>query len=124
MKKILWGAMLLALTIMALNAEVRMHSTLPEDPITDRPERPIYPERPVRPVVVPVPMYGINYNTYVTTSESNCDQYIEIIKEKDKEIQALLKEIDSLKNKEQIRKQKELKEEYNKQLKKFEERKK
>jgi len=102
------------LTIVRLHAEVKMHASLPEDPTIERPERPIVP------VVVPVPLYGINYNTYVTTNESNCDSYIKIIKAKDEEIQALLKEIDALKNKEQIRKQKELKEEYNKQLEKFE----
>ncbi len=110
----MWGLMLLMLTIVRLNADVKMHASLPEEPTIER------PERPIAPVVVPVPLYGINYNTYVTTNESNCDPYINIIKAKEEEIQTLLKEIASLKNKEQIRKQKELKEEYDKQLEKFE----
>lgn len=110
-----------ALTVVGLYAEVRMQASLPEDPIIDKPERPIYPQRPIRPVV-PVPIYGVNYNTYVTTTESNCAEYIEIIKEKDEKIEALLKENARLKEEAQTDLQERLKGDYDKQLEKFEER--
>ncbi|HEY9189371.1 MAG TPA: hypothetical protein VIM88_00755 [Sulfurovum sp.] len=64
----------------------------------------------------------IYHHYYTTTIEKNCDRYINIIEQKDKKIEALSNEIKNLKeNKYEIMRQ-ELKEEYEKEMKKFEER--
>ncbi|GIU01196.1 hypothetical protein TSL6_17020 [Sulfurovum sp. TSL6] len=66
----------------------------------------------------------IYHHYYTTTIEKNCDRYINIINEKNKEIEALSTEIKHLReNKYEIMRQ-QLKEEYNKELKKFEEKRK
>ena len=66
----------------------------------------------------------IYHHYYTTTIEKNCGRYITIINEKNKKIEALSKEIEHLKeNKYEIMRQ-QLKEEYNKELKKFEEKRK
>ena len=66
----------------------------------------------------------IYHHYYTTTIERNCDSYINIINKKNKEIEALSKEIKHLReNKYEIMRQ-QLKEEYDKELKKFEERRK
>ncbi len=64
----------------------------------------------------------IYHHYYTWTIEKNCDSYIRIINEKDREIEALTKEIKNLRaNKYEIMR-KQLKEEYDKEMKKFEER--
>lgn len=64
----------------------------------------------------------IYHHYYTRTIERNCDSYINIINEKNKEIEALTKEIKNLReNKYEIMRQ-QLKEAYDKELKKFEER--
>lgn len=66
----------------------------------------------------------IYHHYYTTTIEQNCDRYIDIINQKNKEIEALSREINNLKeNKYEIMRQ-QLKEEYDKEMKKFEERRK
>ncbi len=118
-KKIVLALMLLAGMHLNLNADVTMElSEIPEHPIV-RP--PIDPERP-KPIIRPALMYGVHYHTYVTETDSNCDDYIEMIKDKDEKIAALLEENARLKEEAQTGLQKRLKEEYDKELKKFEER--
>ena len=124
--KIVLVMMILAGTHLNLNADVTMrHSDLiPEQPIV-RP--PIYPERPIRPkpIIRPALMYGRHYhNYYETVTDANCNEYIEMLKEKDEKIAALLEENARLKETAQTGLQKRLKEEYDKELKKFEERRK
>ena len=66
----------------------------------------------------------IYHHYYTTTIVKNCDSYINIINKKNEEIEALSNEIKHLReNKYEIMRQ-QLKEEYNKELKKFEERRK
>jgi len=122
--KIVLVMMLLAGMHLNLNADVTMrHSGLiPEQPIV-RP--PIYPERPIRPkpIIRPALMYGRHYhNYYETVTDTNCNEYIEMLKEKDKKIAALLEENARLKETAQTGLQKRLKEEYDKELKKFDNR--
>lgn len=120
LKKILLGVMLLAGMNVSLNADeagVRMKAPTAHSP-TVRPVRPIRPKRPIlRPS-----LYGIHYHTYVTRTASNCAQFSAIIREKDKKIEALLKENERLRGEEQLRLQKDLKEEYDKEMQKFENR--
>lgn len=125
MKSITSQFLLFLLVSHCLYAEVTMHQTNPDDfpveiPILDG-ERPIRPTRPV--VVPPIIQYGEQYNTTVySTPESTCTQYINTIKEKDAQIEILKKEIAGLRDGEQKKLQKSLKEEYERQLKEFDER--
>ena len=66
----------------------------------------------------------IYHHYYTTVIEQNCDQYINIINEKNKEIEALSREINSLKEKKYEIMRQQIKEEYDKEMKKFEERRK
>lgn len=66
----------------------------------------------------------IQYNYYTTTIQSNCDEYINIINSKNKEIEALSKEINNLREKKNEAMRQQLKKEYDKEMKKFEERRK
>jgi len=101
-----------------LNADVTMqHSDVIPDIDHERPTRP-------KPIIRPALMYGVHYHTYVNQTASNCDDYIEMLKEKDEKITALLEENARLKEEAQTGLQKHLKEEYEKELKKFEERRK
>lgn len=79
------------------------------------------PVRPVRPITRPI-LVREDHN-YYTNVVSSCDEYIRIIEQKDQEIERLIKEIESLKGKEQSKFQKSLKTEYEQELKKFDERK-
>ena len=111
---------------LSLNADVTMHHSdlIPELPIV-RP--PIDPDRPIRPkpIIRPALLYGVHYhNYYDTVTDSNCDDYIEMLKEKDEKIGALLEENARLKEEAQTGLQKRLKEEYDKELKKFDNRRK
>lgn len=123
-KKITLVLMFLAGMHLNLHAEFTMHRSdvIPEQPIV-RP--PIDPERPIRPkpIIRPALMYGVHYhNYYDTVTDSNCDDYIEMLKEKDEKIAALLEENARLKEEAQTGLQKRLKEEYDNELKKFEDR--
>lgn len=64
----------------------------------------------------------IYHHYYTTTIEKNCDRYINIINEKNKEIEALSKEINNLKERKYEIMRQQLKEEYDKEMKRFEER--
>ena len=121
-KKTVLALMLLVGMNLSLNADVTMRSPeIPEHPIV-RP--PIDPERPIRPkpIIRPALMYGVHYHTYVTEEDSDCNEYIEMLKEKDKKIAALLEENARLKEEAQTGLQKRLKEEYDNELKKFDNR--
>ena len=123
-KKIILALMFLGGMNLSLHADVTMeHSdVIPERPIV-RP--PIDPERPIRPkpIIRPALLYGRHYhNYYNTVTDSNCDNYIEMLKEKDEKIAALLEENSRLKEEAQTGLQKRLKEEYDKELKKFDNR--
>ena len=123
-KKIILTLVFLGGMNLTLNADVTMHHSdlIPEQPIV-RP--PIDPERPIRPkpIIRPALLYGRHYhNYYDTVTDSNCDDYIEMLKEKDEKIAALLEENARLKEEAQTGLQKRLKEEYNKELKKFDNR--
>ena len=66
----------------------------------------------------------IYHHYYTTTKEKNCDRYINIINKKNKEIEALSKEIKNLREKKYEIMRQQFKEEYDKEIKKFEERRK
>lgn len=98
-------------------ADVSMSSTQKSDKDSHRPEDPIVrpkkkPDRPFR----PVPTYF--YSSVIT----NCDQYLQIIEKRDAEIKALKEELYRLRSIEQAQLRKELKEEYEREMKKFNER--
>lgn len=119
-KKILQGLMLISVMLLSLNADVSMNSP-------DTTKHPI-----VKPHIdqkktlrrKPILLYGRHYHTYVTTTESNCNQYIRIIRGKDERIEALIKENARLKEAVQTDLQKRLKKEYDKEMQRFEERRK
>jgi len=121
MKKILLIAILLAGINVSLNAYdsgIKLIPSLDQRPIV---KPPIETERPIRPkpIVRPAILYGKHYHTYVNTIESNCDEYIEIIKEQDEKIEALLKENAQLKEAAQTKLQERLKKEYDREMQKF-----
>ena len=91
----------------------------PTNPIVRPAVRPVKPiDRPIsRPVIVR------KYYNYYTNTVSSCDKYVRIIEQKDQQIDRLKKEIESLKGKEHTKFQKNLKIEYEQELKKFDERK-
>ena len=101
---------------------VRPLSFIDQPDVTEPIVRPaVRPIRPIRPRDRPVRVREYyNYNTNVISS---CDEYIRIIEEKDHEIDGLKKEIESLKAKEHTKFQKNLRTEYEQELKKFDERK-
>ena len=74
----------------------------------------------VRPIARPVVHQDNYYNTYTTSS---CESYIATINQQDVEISALKKELESLRNKEQLKIQKKLQKEYSQELKDFDNRK-
>lgn len=123
MKKISLGLILIAGMLLSLNADVSMIAPeTPEHPIV---KPPIDPERPIRPKPIFRPvLYGNHHHTYLTTTNSNCDQYIQIIKEKDAKIEALIQENTRLKEEAQAGLQQRLKEDYDREMQKFEERRK
>ena len=119
MKKILLACICL-MTIAF--AEVTASPT-PRPIVLPEPTLPIVrpPVRPIRPINRPV-LVREDYN-YYTNVVSSCDEYIRIIAQKDQEIESLKNEIESLKGKEFTKFQKNLKTEYEQELKKFDERK-
>ena len=86
------------LTFSQTFAEVSM---MPNEEATILPIEPTHPivrpPKPIRPKEKYLLMHQDNY--YTTNIVSNCDQYIKLIEEKDREIAALKKEVDSLRKK-------------------------
>lgn len=120
MKKIL----LSCLCVMTVTfAEVTASPTPRPIIVPPEPTNPIVrpPIRPIRPINRPVIVR--EYYNYYTNPVSSCDKYIRIIVQKDQEIEILKKEIESLKGREHSKLQKNLKSEYEQELKKFDERK-
>ena len=109
------------LTFSQTFAEVSM---MPNEEATILPIEPTHPivrpPKPIRPKEKYLLMHQENY--YNTNIISTCDEYIKIIEEKDEEIKALKSEVESLRKKEQERLQKSLKESYEKEMLKFENR--
>jgi len=110
MIKAVVGLIVLGGMSVSLYADVSMHHSdlIPEQPIV-RP--PIDPERPIRPkpIIRPALLYGVHYhNYYDTVTDSNCDELIELLKEKDEKIAVLLEENARLKEEAQTGLQKRL----------------
>lgn len=123
MKNILLGCILLMTHTFAdvsVNTidEAKILPIEPTNPIVIPPIKRV---KPIRPATKYLLMNQDNH--YYTNVVSNCDKYLEIIDQKDKEIEVLKKEIESLRNKEQSKMQKSLKEAYDKEMQKFENRK-
>ena len=111
------------LPVIVFSAEGITAGSTPARPITKPIILPII--KPVRPIVRPIVNTGLVYqdNYYTTNTTNSCESYIEILNQKDLEIAALKKELESLKSKEQRIQQKKLKDEYEQGLKQFENRK-
>ncbi|MDQ7046973.1 MAG: hypothetical protein Q9M39_04910 [Sulfurovum sp.] len=112
---------LLTLTVMGFSVEGVTSSNTVFRPII-KPTLPL--TKTVLPRAKPIVNTGLVHqdNYYNTNITSNCDKYIDKLRQKNEEIEALKKEIESLKNKEQAKLQKKLKKEYNAGLKEFENR--
>mgnify|MGYP001818500639 CR=1 FL=1 len=109
------------LTFSQIFAEVSMRPNEEATILPIEPTHPIVrPPKPIRPKEKYLLMHQDNY--YTTNIVSTCDQYIKLIEEKDKEIAALKKEIESLRKKEHSKMQKNLKKAYEKEMQKFENR--
>ena len=120
MKKILLSCMCIITTIFAEVTAAPAPRPIIEPPIPTNPiVRP--PLRPINPIDRPI-LVREDYN-YYTNPVSSCDEYIRIIEKKNGEIDRLKKEIESLKSKEHAKLQKNLRTEYEQELKKFDERK-
>ena len=113
---------MLVLPVIVFSTEGITAGNTPSRPIT-KPTLPI--TKPVRPIVRPIVNTGLVYqdNYYTTNTTNNCESYIEMLTQKDLEIAALKKELESLKNQEQAKMQKKLQKEYNQELKEFDNRK-
>jgi len=113
---------MLLLSVIVFSAEGIMAESRPAIPIT-KPTLPI--TKPVRPVVRPIVNTGLVYqdNYYTINTTNSCERYVEMLNQKDLEIAALKKELESLKSKEQRIQQKKLKNEYERELEKFDNRK-
>ncbi|NOR56794.1 MAG: hypothetical protein GQ531_11395 [Sulfurovum sp.] len=66
---------------------------------------------------------SLSHDNYYTNVTSNCEKYIDIISQKDQEIEALKKELHSIKSKEHAIMQKKLQKEHAQELKEFDNRK-
>lgn len=89
-----------------------------------RPEISTTKEITRKPIKKPRKRPMIHHHYYTTTIVQNCDSYINVINEKNKEIEALTREINNLKEKKYEIMRQQFKEEYEKEMKKFEERRK
>lgn len=116
MHKILLSILLLPIIVFSIEG-VSAGSTSSK-PIV-KPTLPI--TKPVRPIVNTGLVYQDNY--YTTNTTNSCESYIAILNQKDAEIEALKKELESLKSQEQAEMRKNLKDEYDKEMQKFENRK-
>ena len=104
---------------MSLSADVVMQKAKKEKPEISLPiEKPIRPIHPARPVINTGVVYQDNY--YNDNYQTNCNQYMDIIAQKDETILALQKELNALKSQEQQKLQATLKAEYDAEMKKFE----
>lgn len=107
-------------------AEVTAHQTPSEDEVKKESDRFISkrrkrPDRKVRPAYK---YYLLNRDTYYYRNVMpDCDKYLRIIAQKDREIEALNNEIDRLRGTAEESLQNKLKKEYELKLKKFDERK-
>lgn len=108
----------LILILTQSSAQVSMGQTENADKKPPRPEHPITkpPHKPDRPIK------GVHRHYYYTNIISECDKYIEIIEKRDEEIKALKEELYRLRSVEQAQLRKELKDEYKREMKKFENR--
>lgn len=111
---------LLAFTLMLSQSFAEVSMRPPEE--VTKPIHPIVrPEKPKK--------YKEKYlllhqdNHYYTNVVSNCNKYLKLIEQKEKEIEVLKKEIKRLRGSKQVELQKKLNEEYELQLKMFDERK-
>ncbi len=120
MKYILLGCILL---ITQNFAEVSARATPPEDKVKKDSSHFISKRRKkaVRPAYK---YYLLNHDHhYYTNVVSDCDRYLRIIEEKDRDIEVLKNEINRLRGRSQESLQQKLKEEYELKMKKFDERK-
>jgi len=120
MKYILLGCILL---ITQNFADVSARATPPEDKVKKDSAHHISKRRK-RTVRPPYKYYLLNQDHYFYTNVvSDCDRYLRIIEEQDREIEVLKNEIDRLRGRGQESLQQRLKEEYEMKIKKFDERK-
>lgn len=123
MKYILLSCMLL---ITPNFAEVSAHQTPQEDKVKKESDRFISKrrKRPISKVRPAYKYYLLNQDTYYYSNVvSDCDKYLSIIAQKDREIEVLNNEIRRLRGTAQESLQKKLKKEYELKLKKFDEKK-
>jgi len=119
MKNIL---MIFVLLSMVLFSDVTMKKAEKEKPEISLPiEKPIRPIHPIRPIINTGIVYQDNY--YNDNYISSCQQYIDILVQKDEEILALKIELEKLQNKEQQKLSKSLKKSYEEELDAFDNRK-
>jgi len=103
-------------------ADVSLQKAKKEKPEISLPiEKPIRPIHPIRPIVNTGIVYQDNY--YNENYTSNCQQYVDILAQKDAEISALKSKLEALENKEQLQRSEALKKSYDAELKAFENRK-
>ncbi len=113
MRNILLGSILI---ITMSFSDVTMKAKKPE--ISPPIHKPIKPNRPIVPVVInPGIVYQDNY--YNTTIADNCSKYIDIINQQDEEIESLRKEVERLRGEADKRLQKNLKEQHDKEIAEF-----
>ena len=117
MRLIIIVSFMLSLT---LHADIVMKKSKPHDDLVTIPEHPIHhPEHPIhRP-----PLYPREYipTGIIVETQSDCSQYVEMLREKDAYIESLLSELAVLREKEQRRLSEKLKKEHEEELKKFQE---
>ena len=106
MKKILLSVLLfLGLNVSVHAEDVRAKVQAVKENVESRPNDYVYDNA-----------YG-----YAVPAGAACQQYIDIIKEKDAEIKSLSKELDSLRAEQQLQLQKYLKKKHDKEMEKFDE---
>lgn len=104
-------------------ADVSARTTTPEEKVRTESSH-FISKRRKRPVMPAHKYYLLNHDHYYYTNVmSNCNKYLRIIEQKDKEIEVLKNEINRLRGTTQESLQKNLKEEYEMKIKKFDERK-
>lgn len=120
MKYILLGCILL---ITQGFAEVSARATPPEDRVKNDRDH-LISKRRKKPLRQDHKYYLLNRDYYFYSNvASNCDRYLRIIEEKNREIEILKNQINRLRGRSQESLQQKLKEEYELKIKKFDERK-